>query len=66
MDLLAILDKLRTEGSVAVPGFMNPEGVVIYHHAGGQYYKVLLDGDELPKGVTTHKEREVAASLEKS
>lgn len=64
MDLLAILDKLRTEGSVAAPGFMKPEGVVIFHHAADQCFKVLLEGDELPKGVTTYKEREISSKLE--
>lgn len=57
MDLAGILDSLRTGGSLAAPGFMNPEGVVIYHHASDQYFKVLLEGDELPKGVVPFKER---------
>lgn len=46
-----LIDKLRTEGSVAAPGFMMPEGVVIYHTQSKQLYKILLDGDEMPKGV---------------
>lgn len=40
---------LRHQGSVAVPGFMNPEGIMIYHTASRQVYKVLLENDELPK-----------------
>ncbi len=64
LDLASILGKLRTEGSVAAPGFMKPEGVVIYHHAADQMFKVLLEGDELPKGILTLKERETQAKLE--
>jgi hypothetical protein len=44
------LDKLRATGSVAAPGFMNPEGIVIYHVAGGHLYKKTIDNDERPKG----------------
>lgn len=45
------LDTLRKEGSLAAPGFMNPEGIVVYHTASGQLFKVLLENDELPKGL---------------
>lgn len=40
---------LRTNGSVAVPGYMNPEGIVIFHTAAGHYFKVTLEHDEMPK-----------------
>ncbi len=36
---------LDTDGSKASPGFMNPEGVVVYHTAGNHLYKITLDGD---------------------
>lgn len=39
------LERLRTEGSAASPGFMNPEGVVIYLPASRHLYKVTLKGD---------------------
>jgi hypothetical protein len=42
---------LRTNGSYAAPGFMNPEGVIVYHTAAGQCFKVLLENDDKPKGV---------------
>lgn len=42
---------LRVGGSVAVPGFPSPEGIVVYHHASRQNFKVLLEGDEIPKGL---------------
>lgn len=39
------LEKLRNEGSVASPGFMDPEGIIVYHVASRSMYKVTLDGD---------------------
>jgi RNA ligase len=44
------LDDLRTNGSRAAPGFMKPEGVIVWHSAARSYFKVLLEGDEAPKG----------------
>jgi hypothetical protein len=41
---------LRTEGSVAAPGFMDPEGICIYHEASGQLFKATLKNDDKPKG----------------
>jgi hypothetical protein len=46
----AALNGLQTEGSAAAPGFMKPEGIVIYHHATKQYFKKTLEKDEKPKG----------------
>ncbi len=46
----AALKKLKEEGSVAAPGFMKPEGIVVYHHALGGYFKKTLDKDEEWKG----------------
>jgi hypothetical protein len=40
---------LRTTGSQAARGFTNPEGIVIFHTAAGQAFKVTLEGDEAPK-----------------
>lgn len=39
------LQKLALAGSVAAPGFMDPEGVVVYHVASGQLFKQTLGGD---------------------
>lgn len=44
------LDDLRTNGSRAAPGFMKPEGVIVWHSAARSYFKVLLEGDDVPKG----------------
>ena len=42
---------LSATGSVAAPGFMKPEGVVIYHTASGHLYKKTCEKDEQHKGV---------------
>lgn len=39
------LASLALEGSRAAPGFMDPEGVVVYHVAAGAYFKQTLKGD---------------------
>ena len=43
------MDKLKSLGSVAAPGYMNPEGIVIYHKAAGVMFKKTFDGDEKGK-----------------
>lgn len=43
------LERLRQFGSYAAPGFMNPEGVCIFHTAAGRVFKVTLDNDGQPK-----------------
>jgi hypothetical protein len=54
----AVLDNLREKGSVAMPGFMQPEGVVVYMQSSGTMHKILLEGDELPKGFLVKAERD--------
>lgn len=44
------LANLRDGGSVAAPGFMDPEGIVIYHTQSKSLYKKTLNGDETYKG----------------
>lgn len=46
-----VLEGLRRSGSVAAPGFMDPEGIVIYHEASRQLFKVTLDDDAVPKSL---------------
>jgi hypothetical protein len=46
----AAMARLRSEGSVAVPGFMNPEGVIVYHVASRSLYKVTCEKDDEWKG----------------
>jgi hypothetical protein len=47
----AVLNNLRHYGSQAAPGFMKPEGIVIYHTAANQMFKVTLEKDESPKSL---------------
>lgn len=42
----ACLAELRELGSRAAPGFMDPEGVVVFHTAGNVGFKKTIDGDE--------------------
>jgi len=42
---------LSVGGSLAVPGFKNPEGIVIFHIAGNVAFKKTFDKDDQPKGV---------------
>lgn len=44
-----VLEALRLDGSHAAPGFMKPEGLVVYHSAAGMYFKKTLEKDEMPK-----------------
>jgi hypothetical protein len=44
------VDALRQNGSLAAPGFMKPEGIVIYHVAGNVGFKKTLEKDEMSKG----------------
>jgi hypothetical protein len=46
----AAITALRISGSVAAPGFMKPEGIIVYHHAAGSYFKKTLEKDDKPKG----------------
>jgi hypothetical protein len=45
-----VVDVLRAHGSYAAPGFMDPEGVIVFHTAANKYFKVTIKGDESPKG----------------
>jgi hypothetical protein len=43
------LKLLEEKGSLASPGFMRPEGIVIYHVAANMYFKKTIEKDEEPK-----------------
>ena len=49
----SVLHHLASTGSVAAPGFPNPEGIVIYHSAAGVSFKKTIDHDGLPKSLVT-------------
>lgn len=45
------LDFLRDEGSLISKGYSQPEGIVLRHSQSGERFKVLCEGDEIPKSV---------------
>ena len=49
------LDRLRQEGSVAAPGFMNPEGIVCFHVAANVGFKKTIFHDEQPKALVSNE-----------
>lgn len=51
LEVETCLNGLREFGSKAAPGFMKPEGVVVFHTAGNVGFKKTLEKDELPKGL---------------
>lgn len=40
------LNYMKAEGSHAAPGYMNPEGIIIYHTAANMYFKKTIEKDE--------------------
>ena len=49
--VMVALDILHREGSHAAPGYMKPEGIVVFHVAANQAFKVTIEHDEVPKGL---------------
>ena len=45
------LYELFQRGSLAAPGFMRPEGIVVFHVAGNVGFKMTLDNDGVPKSL---------------
>ena len=43
------LERLKEFGSLAAPGFKDPEGLVVFHVAGNFGLKKTIKGDEVPK-----------------
>jgi hypothetical protein len=48
--VLGALDDLAFHGSYAAPGFMRPEGVVVFHVAGNVGFKKTIHKDDEYKG----------------
>ena len=46
----AAIELLKTQGSIAAPGFMKPEGVVVFHSAANLCFKKTIDKDDEWKG----------------
>lgn len=51
LNVSTIVERLRTLGSAAAPGFMQPEGIVVFHVAANVGFKKTLEKDDEPKGV---------------
>lgn len=47
---LKALKRLKEEGSLAAPGFMKPEGIVIFHVAANLLFKKTIEKDDEWKG----------------
>lgn len=43
------LEALEFRGSIAAPGFMDPEGIVVFHVAGNVGFKQTIKNDDQPK-----------------
>ncbi len=50
-DVDVCIQRLRDEGSLAMPGYRNPEGVVALHTASRTPYKVVISGEAGRKAV---------------
>lgn len=49
LDVTRVIEDLKQKGSVHVPGWPDPEGIVVYHAASNQMFKVTCEGDMHPK-----------------
>ena len=49
-DFNGALRQLAAAGSFAAPGFMDPEGIVVFHTAANVGFKKTLKRDDIPKG----------------
>lgn len=47
--IITCCDTLTSQGSVVAPGFMRPEGIIIFHTASNSCFKMALENDEKPK-----------------
>ncbi len=50
LDVGLIMSDLKDDGSLAAPGFMKPEGIVIFHAQGNVAFKKTFDKDDAGKG----------------
>jgi hypothetical protein len=50
LNVHTLMTALIENGSMMVPGFMKPEGIVVFHTASGTLLKKLIEGDDIPKG----------------
>lgn len=58
------MERLKTDGSYAAPGFMDPEGIVMYHGRSRTMFKKTFDYDEQGKWAENQERKENANSEE--
>jgi len=56
------VERLSVFGSQAAPGFPRPEGVIVFHTAARQLFKVTVEDDDKPKEVAAREAAKVAAN----
>lgn len=49
-EIKRVMSDLWAGGSYAAPGFMKPEGIIIYHAQSGVFFKKTFDKDDAGKG----------------
>ena len=49
LDVNKLIEQLKEGGSVASPGFMKPEGIVVFHTAAQWMLKKTIEKDDAPK-----------------
>lgn len=52
MEIRLALADLEIQGSKAAPGWMDPEGVIVFHTAANLCFKAFIKDDDVPKGST--------------
>jgi hypothetical protein len=62
----AVVETLARDGSAAAPGYMDPEGVVVFHAQSGSMFKVLCKHDDRPKSVVVAQQLEGQITLEEA
>jgi hypothetical protein len=53
-----IMFRLKSKGSRAAPGFMDPEGIVMFHRASGVAFKKTFDYDEYGKWMENQERKQ--------
>lgn len=55
----SMIENLKSNGSAAAPGYMNPEGVVVFLPAANSMFKVTCTHDEISKGEAEARAKEL-------
>jgi hypothetical protein len=58
------LRNLEENGSHAAPGYMNPEGIVVYHPASQSLFKATIDNDSQPKSLSQQRRLAVVNGMD--